>query len=77
MDIRNLILKKLKNNKKIKVSDIVKATGFSRAYINRFFQELRDEGKIVLLGRANRAQYTLIKSARAAKKRHCSPPIVF
>ena len=68
MDTKNLILKKLGKKKTIKVADIVKATGFSRAYINRFFQELQNEGKIVLLGRANRARYALTKTAQEAKK---------
>lgn len=68
MDVKKLILKKLAERKSLKVADIVKATGFSRAYINRFFQDLQNEGKIVLLGRANRAQYVLIKNARKAKE---------
>ncbi len=59
MDIRNLILKKLKENKKIKAADIVKSAGFSRAYINRFFQKLKNEDKIILVGRANKAYYVL------------------
>ncbi|OGZ18733.1 MAG: hypothetical protein A2175_00390 [Candidatus Nealsonbacteria bacterium RBG_13_42_11] len=59
MDIENLILKKLRENKKIKATDIVKAAGFSRAYINRFFQKLKDEGKIILVGKANKACYVL------------------
>ncbi len=59
MDIENLILKKLKENEKIKAADIVKSAGFSRAYINRFFQKLKNEGKIILVGRANRAFYVL------------------
>lgn len=67
MDIRNLILKKLKKNKKIKVADIVKATGFSRAYINRFFQELKEEGRVVLVGKANRAYYVLAKKEAVSR----------
>jgi anti-sigma regulatory factor (Ser/Thr protein kinase) len=62
MDIQDLILKKLKKSKEIKVADIVKATGFSRAYINRFFQELKKEGKIALIGKANKACYVLAHS---------------
>lgn len=70
MDIRGLILRKLNKQKEIKVADIVKATGFTRAYINRFFQELKNENKIVLLGRANQARYVLAgsKEAREEKK---------
>ncbi len=57
MNIKGLILKGLAKNRKLKVADIVKVTGFSRTYINRFFQELRNEGKIVLIGKANKAYY--------------------
>lgn len=60
-DIKNLVLKTLEKNKKVKVAEIVKITGFSRAYINRFFQELKNEGKIILIGKANRAHYILAK----------------
>ncbi len=59
MDIQEAILKKLKKNKIVKVAEVVKATGFSRAYVNRFFQELKNKGKIILIGRANKAHYIL------------------
>jgi len=59
MNIRSLISKLLKKKKKLKVADIVKATGFSRAYISRIFQELRKENKVVLVGKANKACYVL------------------
>lgn len=59
MDIENLILEKIRENKTIKAVDIVKATGFSRAYINRFFRKLEEEGKIVLIGKSNKACYVL------------------
>lgn len=71
MDIENLILKKLEEKDKISVSDIVKITGFTRAYINRFFQTLRNEGKIILIGKARRSIYvkaakdSLLKAKRA------------
>lgn len=57
MDVRKLILDSLKRDGKVKAADIIKITGFSRAYINRFFQQLRDEGKIILIGKANKALY--------------------
>jgi len=57
MDIELFILKRIKEKGKIKAADIVKVTGFSRAYINRFFQKLKEEGKIILVGRANKAFY--------------------
>lgn len=61
MDIKKLILKELGKKKKLKVADIVKATGFSRAYVNRFFQKLKEEGKIILVGKANKAHYIFAK----------------
>lgn len=58
MDIIKLILRLLRENKGgIRASDVVKAAGFSRAYINRFFQQLQAEGKIILVGKANKARY--------------------
>jgi len=53
------------------VAEIVKATGFSRAYINRFFQQLRREGKAILLGRANQARYVAAskKNLKEEKKK--------
>ncbi len=62
MDIYKLILAKINKNKRVKVSDIVKETGFSRAYINRFFQKLKQEGKISLIGKANMARYVSAKN---------------
>lgn len=70
MDIRNLILKKLEKNKGIKVADVVKITGFSRAYINRFFQRMREEGKVALIGKANRACYVLVRNKTISKARN-------
>lgn len=67
-DIKKLIFEELSNQGKARVVDIVKATGFSRAYINRFFQELKSEGKIVLVGKANKACYVLAKKAKKMKK---------
>ena len=57
MSIRNLILNKVGKKGEATVSDVVKETGFSRAYIHRFFQDLTDEGLIVRVGQANRARY--------------------
>lgn len=67
MEIKELILKKLNKDGKVKVSDIVSATGFSRTYIKRFFQELKNEGKIALIGKANRAHYILVKKNNLSK----------
>ncbi len=69
MDIKSLILDKIKEQKQVKSSQIVKETGFSRTYVNRIFQSLRDEGRIILVGKANRAMYVLAdkKSLEHAK----------
>jgi anti-sigma regulatory factor (Ser/Thr protein kinase) len=58
-NIKQLILDIITKNGEIQSSEIVKKTGFTRAYINRFFNQLKEEGKIVLIGKANRAKYTL------------------
>ena len=42
MDIKKLILEILDKKGEIKASDIISRTGFSRAYVNRFFQEWRE-----------------------------------
>lgn len=70
MDVNNFILKELKQKGQIKASQIVKQTGFSRAYVNRFFQQLRNEGKILLIGKTNKSIYVLTdpKSVNQAKK---------
>ncbi len=57
MDIRELILGKLKKEGKIKASDIMKETGFSRVYVHRFLRELTGEGRIALVDKANKAHY--------------------
>jgi len=62
MDIENLILTYLRKHKEVRTVDIVKKTGFSRAYIHRFLKKLQDEGKIILVGRTNRARYILATS---------------
>jgi anti-sigma regulatory factor (Ser/Thr protein kinase) len=67
MDIQKIILEKIKKKGSIKVADIVKSTGFSRAYINRFFNKLKNEGKIILIGKANQAHYLLAKKKNIEK----------
>lgn len=69
MDIKSLILKKISEAGKVKVADIVKITGFSRAYVSRFFQGLKEEGKIVLLDRANKARYILAEKESVLKEK--------
>ncbi len=79
MDIKKLILKKLNKKGELRVSDIVAETGFSRAYVNRFFKELGDSGKIVLVGKSNQVRYLLARRAkfRAAKRRILSAHKIF
>jgi len=68
-DLQTLIISHLNKHKTIRTSDIVKKTGFSRAYVQRILQRLKDEGKIVLLGKANMARYVVAdkKAIRNAK----------
>ena len=67
MDIKDLILKRFKKKKEVKVSEIVKETGFSRAYVGRFFQGLKNEGRIVLIGKANKARYVLAEKVAISR----------
>lgn len=67
MQIKELILKFIRKKKKVRTADIVKKTNFSRSYINRFFKELREEGKIEIIGRANQAFYVLAKKKEVEK----------
>jgi len=64
MDVKNLILAKINADGEVKAAEIVKETGYSRVYVNRFFQELREQGRILLVGKANKARY--IPATRAA-----------
>ncbi len=67
MDVCALIMRLLESNGQVKAAEVVKATGFSRTFINRAFQKLRDDGKIVLLGKANKAHY--VAAAETSLKR--------
>lgn len=57
MDIKDLILNKFNKKDVLKVSDIVKETGFSRAYISRIFKELRENGEVLMIGNNKNARY--------------------
>lgn len=59
MDIKKLIFSELNKKHKVAAADLVKKTGFSRAYIHRFFKKLQDEGRVCLVGRTNGAFYVL------------------
>jgi anti-sigma regulatory factor (Ser/Thr protein kinase)/predicted DNA-binding transcriptional regulator AlpA len=71
MNIKKLILKILAQKKEIRTADIVEKTGFSRGYISRFLKELQEEGKIILIGKANQARYVEAskKAFKEAKRR--------
>ncbi len=74
MDIKDLILKIINKKGQVSTAEIVKKTSFSKAYINRFFKELQEEGKIVLIGQTNKAHYvkadknSLLKAKRKIKR---------
>lgn len=71
MDIEKLISKILKRKGEVRVADIVKVTGFSRAYINKAFKKLRGNGRVVLIGKANQARYVATdKNALTKAKRN-------
>ncbi len=57
MNVKELIMKKLEEKGEVRAAEIVEETGFSRTYVNRFFRELREEGALTLIGKANRARY--------------------
>ncbi|MFH1395207.1 MAG: DUF4325 domain-containing protein [Candidatus Omnitrophota bacterium] len=69
MDICGLILRTLKRKGVVRAADIIKLTGFSRTYVNRAFQQLRSDGRILLIGKANSARYvSAAESVLAAAK---------
>jgi len=81
-----LILKTLAKKGKIGTSEIVKMTGFSRAYVYRFFQELKEQGQIILIGKSNKARYVkaservreeILYVHRILQNRNLSEDIVF
>jgi len=59
INLRNLILNKLRSSNSVKAAEIIRVTGFSREYVNRFFRALVVDGKILLVGKANQAHYIL------------------
>ena len=68
MDVRSLIIEKLRENGEVRASEIVRVTGYSRTYVNRFLRELREEGVLTLIGRANRARYIPATERRVTKE---------
>lgn len=69
MDIRKFILQKLAENEEIKTAEIIKASGFSREYVNRFLKALQKEGKIVRIGKANKTKYVKAQKSALIKSR--------
>jgi len=70
MDVKKIILQVLERQPEVRTAEITKKTGFSRAYVNRFFRELEQEGVVVKIGRANQSRYVRAdkESIRASKK---------
>ncbi|MEK9180212.1 MAG: DUF4325 domain-containing protein [Patescibacteria group bacterium] len=68
MDIERLIISRLSKKKELRIADLIGETGFSRAYLNRFLKKLREEGKIVLMGRANQTRYVSASRLPAARR---------
>ena len=67
MEVKNLILQRIKEKGQIQASEITGETGFSRIYIHRFFDELQKEGKITKIGVTKSARYVLADSSEIAK----------
>jgi predicted transcriptional regulator len=61
--MNDLIFDILKRKGRVTTADLVRGTGLSRAYAQRFLKELTEEGSIIRVGKANQAHYIL-----AAKK---------
>ena len=64
---KEFIQKRLRTKGEVRAAEVIKKTGFSRNYINRLFQELQREGKVRLIGKANRARY-VPAGARSVRK---------
>lgn len=69
--IKQKILDIIRAEKEIQAKRLGGRLNISRQYLHRFLKELREEGKIVLLGKANRAVYVLAKKdvLMAAKRK--------
>lgn len=65
-ELQKIILDIAKKQGEVKSSQIVKKTGFSRVYVNRFFQKLTAVGKLKLVGKANQTRYIMVGSSSEA-----------
>lgn len=57
MEIAEIILKDIREKGQITVSGIVKKTGYSQPYVNRFFTKLAEEGSIIKSGKGKNTVY--------------------
>ena len=58
-DIKTKITQTIQKRHGIRAFEIATVLGFSRQYVHKFLQELKEEGKIVLIGKTNRAKYVI------------------
>ena len=74
--LKQKVLDIIRTEKEVKASRLEGRLNVSRQYLHRFLKELREEGKIALLGKANRAVYvfadkdSLIVARKKIKKFH-------
>jgi len=57
VDLKALMLERLKEKQELRASDIVRETGYSRVYVHRVLKSLVEEGSLTLVGKANQARY--------------------
>jgi anti-sigma regulatory factor (Ser/Thr protein kinase) len=74
--IKQKVFDIIKSEREVKASRLEGRLNVSRQYLHRFLKELREEGKIALLGKANRAVYVfankeaLLTARKKIKKFH-------
>lgn len=62
--IREKIIWFVKARREVKIGDLIKMSGFSRAYLNKILSGLLAEKKIMRLGQTNQVRYILYDEAR-------------
>lgn len=67
--LKQKILDIIKAEKEIRAKRLEGRLNVSRQYLHRFLKELREEGKIALLGRANQAVYVIAEKGALLKAR--------
>jgi anti-sigma regulatory factor (Ser/Thr protein kinase) len=73
--VQKLIEAKVRSKGSVRVADIVRATGFSRAYIHRSFNHLEAQGRIFRVGKANRARY--VAATKSSLRRAMQSEVTF